>query len=700
MECGSLQHGFPKGQTFVTPVRRTLEPACPTISRLLRSGGKRPVLVESPLFWWKALPTPLYDAALGAIACRMATIRRLPETLINRIAAGEVVERPASALKELVENAIDAEATAIAIRLTEGGLAGIEVTDDGCGMSADAIALALERHATSKLPDERIEQVTTLGFRGEALPSIASVSRLTIESRERGAEEGWRRVVDHGALAGEGPAALPPGTRIRVEQLFGKVPARRKFLRSPRAEYAACLDIVRRLAMARPDVGFTLEHDGRRVLAVQPGESAAERVARIIARELAEDGVIIDLTRDSHGGPVRLTGVAGLPTFNRGVADHQYLFVNGRPVRDKLLIGAVRGAYAEMLARDRHAVLALFLDVPPGDVDVNVHPAKTEVRFADPAFIRGFIVSGLRHALDNGGGRTAQSRFNGGPTHPGMTNWQAEPIAPHAPQSPTLASLFARQSAPPSPGSPSPGNWAPNRVSEAGQAWRAYEADQFAPQPLAPSARAEAAHEAPPAAAAHPLGVARGQVASAYIIAEAEDGLVIVDQHAAHERITLERLRAAGTGEGLAAAQALLLPEVVELDEPDCNRLEDAAPALAQHGLLVERFGPAAMLVRSVPTALSGSAIPALLRDIADDLAHNGPNSDGGALLLPERLDAVLATMACHGSVRSGRALSVAEMNALLREMEVTPRSGQCNHGRPTWVKLAHADIEKLFGRR
>ena len=634
----------------------------------------------------------------------MATIRRLPDALINRIAAGEVVERPASALKELVENAVDSGAGNIAIRLTDGGLQGIEVTDDGCGMAPEAIALALERHATSKLPDENIEQVVTLGFRGEALPSIASVSRLTIESRphqpgpgaesrEQATSEGWRRVVDHGELAGEGPAALPPGTRIRVEQLFAKVPARRKFLRSARAEYAACLDIVRRLAMARPEIGFTLEHDGRRVLAVQPDETMAQRVARIIARELAEDGVLIDLAREGTSGPVRLTGVAGLPTFNRGVADHQYLFVNGRPVRDKLLVGAVRGAYAEMLARDRHAVLALFLEVPPEDVDVNVHPAKTEVRFRDPAFIRGFIVSGLRHARDLGGGRTAQS-----PAAPAMASWQAEPIHDARAEQPTLASLFARQHAPPTGGAAS--NWAPNRVNEAGQVWRGYEAAVMAPADpssadMHPAARAESADGAVPLAAAHPLGVARGQVAGAYIIAEAEDGLVIVDQHAAHERITLERLRAAGTGTSLAAAQALLLPEVVELDAPDCDRLEEAATALAAHGLAVERFGPSAVLVRSVPTALAGGDVAALLRDIADDLAHNG-----AALLLPERLDAVLATMACHGSVRSGRALSVAEMNSLLREMEVTPRSGQCNHGRPTWVKLAHGDIEKLFGRK
>ncbi|PKB25407.1 DNA mismatch repair protein MutL [Novosphingobium kunmingense] len=599
----------------------------------------------------------------------MPVIRRLPENLVNRIAAGEVVERPASALKELVENAIDAGSRSILVRLTAGGVDGIEVIDDGCGMTPDEIALALERHATSKLPDEAIEQVVTLGFRGEALPSIASVARLTLESRPRGSGEGWRRMVDHGEVVAEGPAALPPGTRITVDSLFGKVPARRKFLRSARSEYAACLDVVRRLAMARPEVGFTLEHDGRRVLAVQPDEALAARVARIVARELAEDGVAIDLER----GPVRLTGVAGLPTFNRGVADHQFLFVNGRPVKDRLLVGAVRGAYADMLARDRHAVLALFLDVPADEVDVNVHPAKTEVRFRDPAFIRGFLVSGLRHALEGAGQKSAQA-----PAGSAMGMWQTEPIARAPEAAPALSSLFARE-------------YGSAGVREAGQAWRGYEQAIMAP----PQGRAELAEERVEPASSHPLGVARGQVARTYIVAEAEDGLVIVDQHAAHERLVLERLKAAGAQDAVTAAQALLIPEVVELDEPDCDRVEAAAPHLARFGLALERFGPTALLVRTVPAALGKGDVQALVRDVADDLAQNGD-----ALLLGERLDHVLATMACHGSVRAGRALSVAEMNALLREMEVTPRSGQCNHGRPTWVKLAHGDIEKLFGRR
>ncbi|VWX51493.1 DNA mismatch repair endonuclease MutL [Novosphingobium sp. 9U] len=597
----------------------------------------------------------------------MPEIRRLPDDLVNRIAAGEVVERPASALKELVENAIDAGSRTIAVRLASGGLDLIEVTDDGCGMGSAEIALALERHATSKLPDERIEMVATLGFRGEALPSIASVARLTIESRARGSEEGWRRAVDHGSVSGDGPAALPPGTRIRVEDLFGRVPARRKFLRSPRAEYAACLDVVRRLAMARPEIGFTLEHDGRRALATQPEEALAARVARLVARELAEDGIVIEAER----GAARLTGVAGLPTFNRGVADHQYLFVNGRPVKDRLLIGAVRGAYADMLARDRHAVLALFLDVPPEEVDVNVHPAKTEVRFRDPAFVRGFVVGALRHALEGQGQRSAQA-----PAADAMAAWQVEPFVP---PTPSLQSLFAREHAATG-----------NAVREESAAWRGFEPAVTAP----PAARAEAAAPEAPAAE-YPLGVARGQVAGTYIVAEAQDGLVIVDQHAAHERLVLERLKAAGAEEAMQRSQALLLPEVVELEEPDCDRLEDKATDLARFGLVVERFGPGAMLVRAVPSVLGKADAASLVRDIADDLARHGD-----ALLLGEKLDLVLATMACHGSVRAGRALSVAEMNALLREMERTPRSGQCNHGRPTWVKLQHSDIEKLFGRK
>ena len=601
------------------------------------------------------------------------SIRRLPEHLVNRIAAGEVVERPASALKELVENAIDAGAERISVRLSGGGLAGIEVIDDGCGMAPDEIALALERHATSKLPDDAIDAVETLGFRGEALPSIASVSTLRIESRVRGAD-GWSRTVDNGRVTGEGPTALPPGTRVRMEGLFERVPARRKFMRSARSESAACADAVKRLAMARPEIGFTLEHDGRRVFGVVPGESRPERVAALTDRALAENSVAIDYGR----GAVRLGGVAGLPTFNRGVADHQYLFVNGRPVRDRLLVGAVRGAYQDLLARDRHPVVALFIDLPLSEVDVNVHPAKTEVRFRDPGMIRGMIVAGLRDALDRAGHRSSQaarpvswtSEFSSPPVIPSQAGIRN--LRPFENMDYRAANTVSRLRG--------------NDIGRVGDGRLDFNA--------APAARAEIAEQAVPEGQNFPLGVARGQVASTYIVAEAEDGLVLVDQHAAHERLVLERMRRAMANGGVAR-QALLLPEVVELDEAACDRLEERAGELAEMGLEIERFGPKALLIRATPALLGQGDAKGLVTDLADELA-----AFETTVSLKEKLDRVAATMACHGSVRAGRILSVAEMNALLREMEVTPHSGQCNHGRPTWVKLGHGDIEKLFGRK
>jgi len=599
------------------------------------------------------------------------SIRRLPEHLVNRIAAGEVVERPASALKELIENAIDAGATRIAIVLAGGGRDRIEVADDGGGMARDEIALALERHATSKLPDDAIEDVTTLGFRGEALPSIASVARLQIESRSRGAD-GWSITIDNGAKAAEGPAAIPPGTRVMVDALFDRVPARRKFLRSERSEYAACLDVVKRLAMARPEIGFTLDHDGRRALTLPPGEDRPARVAALTSRELADNSLGVDFEREG----VRLGGVAGLPTFNRGVADHQYLFVNGRPVKDRLLIGAVRGAYQDLLARDRHPVLALFLQVPADQVDVNVHPAKTEVRFRDPGMIRGLIVGGLRRALDEAGHRSAQR-----PSAAALGNWHQEGGHPRPFHEGVEGSYAGALFSPFTPSWRGPGGGSSLSVADV-------QRDYF------PQARAEAATEPVSDAKNHPLGVARGQVAATYIVAEAEDGLVLVDQHAAHERLVLERMNRAMANGGVAR-QALLLPEVVELDEPACDRLEARFAELEEMGLELERFGPRAILVRATPALLGAGDAKGLVTDLADELA-----AFDSALSLKERLDHVAATMACHGSVRAGRILSVAEMNALLREMEVTPHSGQCNHGRPTWVKLAHGDIEKLFGRK
>ncbi len=576
------------------------------------------------------------------------SIRRLPSELVDRIAAGEVVERPASALKELIENALDAGARNITIRLSGGGIGLIEIVDDGSGMSLADMKLALERHATSKLPDDSIDRVTSFGFRGEALPSIASVSRLTLESRERGAD-GWRVETDHGRKTAEGPAALPPGTRVRVEDLFEKVPARRKFLRSARSEYAASLDAVKRLAMARPDVAFTLEHDGRRIFALQPAEAPA-RVATLLAAELERHGVGIDCVRDGLG----LTGVVSLPTFNRGVADQQFLFVNSRPVKDRLLVGALRAAYRDLIARDRHPIAALFLEVPLDEVDVNVHPAKTEVRFRDAAAVRGLIIGGIRSVLDVESHRSAAREQSAAPVV-----WTSDL------------------------GQPAPAASPPVGIREERALFTGIRVD--------PAARAEPAVDP---VQSYPLGVARGQVARTYIVAEAEDGLVIVDQHAAHERLVLERLRAARAG-GSVPRQDLLLPEVVELEEPDCDRLEGAFAELAGLGLELERFGPTSVLVRSVPAALKGPDVGKLLADLAGEIAELG-----SALSLQERLDRLEATIACHGSVRAGRVLSVAEMNALLREMEVTPRSGQCNHGRPTWVKLAHGDIEKLFGRK
>ena len=619
------------------------------------------------------------------------SIRRLPEHLVNRIAAGEVVERPASALKEIVENALDAGATRLSIRLSGGGLDRIEVSDDGCGMDSADMALALERHATSKMPDDdAIENVATLGFRGEALPSIASVARLSIDSRRQGGE-GWNRTVDNGQLVAEGPAALPPGTRVTIEQLFAKVPARRKFLRSAKAEYAACLDIVRRLAMAHPAVAFALEHDGRRTLGVQAGDAREERVAALTDRALADNHVIISLAREG----VRLSGVASIPTYNRGVGDHQYLFVNGRPVRDRLLIGALRGAYADFLARDRHPAAVLFLDIDPLYVDVNVHPAKAEVRFRDPALVRGLIVGALRHALAGAGHRASTTvataaldsirtqggspfQFRADPSPAGFSAWREGGWAPPRPQVlPGLSDVSARVET--------------GFGDVLSQAYDAVQNTDGAPR--YPQAGDYAA-AAPFDPVDFPLGAARAQVHETYIVAQTRDGMVIVDQHAAHERLVYERMKGEMESGGVAR-QALLLPEVVDLDPAEAERVIARAEELATLGLIVESFGPGAVLVRETPALLGKTDAAGLVRDIADDLAENGQ-----ALALKERLEEVCSTMACHGSVRAGRRLNGAEMNALLREMEATPHSGQCNHGRPTYVELKLADIERLFGRR
>lgn len=585
-------------------------------------------------------------------------IRRLPDHLVNQIAAGEVVERPAAALKELVENALDAGARRIAVTLGEGGLAHIAVEDDGCGMSAAELRLAVERHATSKLPtDDALGHIATLGFRGEALPSIASVARLAITSRVADAD-GWRLVIDHGVVVADGPAAGAPGTRVTVDGLFERVPARRKFLKSARAEYAACLDTVRRLALAAPSVAFSVDHDGRRTLdatARDDGDAAARtaRVGDVLGRDFAINCAPVAHVRDT----LALAGLAGLPTFNHATPGHQYLFVNGRPVRDRALIGAVRGAYTDLLARARHPAVALFVSVPADAVDVNVHPAKTEVRFADPAAVRALIVGGVRRALDAWSGASA-------------TTVAAAAIGRfHAPRFATAGAGRAAAIV------------AEARMAFAGAIPAA--TPESSPPPVI------AAREAMP-----PLGRARAQLHGMWIVAETADGLILVDQHAAHERVMLERLNGARLG-ATPPSQPLLLPEIVELDEPAADRVEAAAADLAAFGLDVDRFGPAAVVVRALPAALGQADAGAIVRDLAAELLEWG-----AAPGLKERLDGVAATLACHASVRAGRALSVAEMDALLRQMEATPHAGQCNHGRPTYVRLAKCDIEKLFGRR
>ncbi len=586
-------------------------------------------------------------------------IRRLDEGTINRIAAGEVVERPASAVKELIENALDAGAARIDVAISAGGADLILVEDDGEGMSADDLALAVERHATSKLSGDDLSNIQTMGFRGEALPSIGAVARLSIASRTADGEAHEIR-VDGGHVDGPAPAGFRArgqhGTRVEVRELFFATPARLKFLKSARSEDLATLEIVKRLAMARPDVGFTLTLDGRRALDL-PAEAdffsgRLNRLAKIMGRDFGDNAAPVSVERDG----VKMAGFAGLPTYNRANSAMQFLFVNGRPVRDKLLIGAVRGAYADFLARDRHPALALFLECDPAFVDVNVHPAKTEVRFRDAGLVRGLIVSALKHALAQAGHRASTT------------------VAGDA-----LASLRSGAYVYQEP-RPSQGMF---------DAAREYHAPLFAP---GVSARVE---EAPADAMADtPLGAARAQLHETYIVAQTRDGIVIVDQHAAHERLVYEKMKQAMADGGIAR-QPLLIPEVVDLDPAEVGRVAARAGELAELGLVVEPFGPDAVVVREVPAMLGKLDIKGLLRDLADDIAETG-----SALSLKERLEEVAGTLACHTSVRAGRRLNAEEMNALLREMEATPHSGQCNHGRPTYVELKLSDIERLFGRR
>lgn len=599
-------------------------------------------------------------------------------TLVNRIAAGEVIERPAAAVKELVENALDAEADRIEISLEQGGKSRIVVVDDGVGMDAEMLALAIQRHATSKLPDDDLVDIRTLGFRGEALPSIGAVSRMTLTSRPADADAAWTMTVDGGMVGTPEPAAHPPGSRVEIRDLFYATPARLKFLKTDRSELITVLDVVDRLAMAHPNVAFRVSDSG----AVKRDYPACvadltehgsddrddavslKRLAAVMNRDFADNALPIHAVREG----ITLTGFAGLPTLNRATAQAQFLFVNGRPVRDRLVIGAVRAAYQDFLARDRHPMVALFLDCPAAEVDVNVHPAKAEVRFRDAALVRGLIVSALRHALAEAGHRASTTVATGAlsamrPGAGGSGGGYGYPAAAYRPSAGLAEAALAYQ----------------------------------APIGLAPAARADDAPDvdrAPAPLRDYPLGAARAQLHETYVIAQTADGLIIVDQHAAHERLVYERMKQALAESGIAR-QGLLIPEVVELDEAGAERLAGRAEELAEFGLVIERFGREAIVVRETPTLLGQTDVAGLIRDLADELLvlDDCPS-------LKEKLEQVCGTMACHGSVRAGRRLTTDEMNALLRQMEATPHSGQCNHGRPTYVELHLGDIERLFGRR
>ena len=603
-------------------------------------------------------------------------IRQLSAETINRIAAGEVVERPASAVKELVENAIDAGATQIEIVTSGGGLSLIRVTDDGFGMSADDLSLAVERHATSKLSEEDLFDIRSLGFRGEALPSIGSIARLDVRSKPRGASEGRGIVVERGAKSAVTPAALNNGTVVEVRDLFSATPARLKFMKTERAENMAISETVRRLAMAHPEIGFVLQTGERAALVLSKGaatsESLLERLGRIMGAEFMDDALEVKGGGSGPSGPMRVFGFAGLPTLHRQDSGQQYLFVNGRPVKDRLLIGAVKAAYGDLIPKGRSPYLALFLEVTPTDLDVNVHPTKAEVRFRDAGRVRSLLIGAIRAALEAGGHRasaqggvlTVESFEVGGPP-PGLPHrWGGEVV--------------------PSPqgGGDRGGGFA--------------EATQAAFTPLA-SPSADARASAMPLREdllERPLGAARAQVHENYIVAQTKDGLVIVDQHAAHERLVYERLKAALANGGVAT-QGLLIPAIVNLDDDDVDGLIEKAAELSELGLVLEGFGQGAVIVRETPALLGDTDIEGLVKDLAGEI-----RADGTARSLKDRLEAIASRMACHGSVRSGRRLTGEEMNALLRQMEATPYSGQCNHGRPTYVSLKLADIDRLFGRR
>jgi DNA mismatch repair protein MutL len=606
------------------------------------------------------------------------TIRLLPSTTVNRIAAGEVVERPASAIKELVENSIDAGAKRIDVIIRDGGRTFLSVSDDGSGMSAEDLSLAVERHATSKLPNDDLENIRTLGFRGEALPSIGSVSRMTMTSRVQDSESAWMISLEGGEKSEPIPAALSHGTTIEVRDLFYATPARLKFLKSPKTENAHALDAIKRLAMAHPDIAFTVGDTARTMLKLPQAQgdflsARLDRLDAIMGNAFAANALPIDAEREG----IHLSGHIGLPTLNRGNAALQFLFVNGRPVKDKLLFGAVRGAYRDFLAHSRHPLLALFIDIPSDSLDVNVHPAKTEVRFKDAGLVRGLIVSALRHALAEAGHRASTT----------VSDQALGAMRPHTGATPMYqASYGGNQNR---PGAPSFG------LHEAARAFQTpLGTDSLNHLDTALSVQHVSGKNIQEVSGDWPLGVARAQLHETYIVAQTDDGIVIVDQHAAHERLVYEDMKKGLEEDGIKR-QGLLIPEVVEMDEAAADRIAARADELAELGLVIEAFGTGAIVVRETPAMLGEIDIQGLIKDLADDLAECDE-----ALSLKEQLAHVSGTMACHGSVRAGRRLNGDEMNALLRQMEITPHSGQCNHGRPTYVELKLADIEKLFGRR
>lgn len=627
------------------------------------------------------------SSPLPTVAARaLPHIRLLPDQLVNQIAAGEVIERPAAVVKELVENAIDAGATRIEVHLRDGGQSLIKVVDNGCGMGPDDLLLATERHATSKLPDDDLVNIRALGFRGEALPSIASISRFSITSRRAQDETAHQLKIEGGVKSAIAPAAGSQGTIIEVRDLFYATPARLKFLKTPRTESGHAQEVMMRLAMAHPLVSFSLVEEGRTPLHWPASASMADRLAAILGRNFQENALEVDAERP----PLHLKGYISLPTLNEATQRHQYLFVNGRPVRDRQLLGAVRAAYMDVLAHDRHPLVALFLTLPPELVDVNVHPAKAEVRFQDGQVVRGLIVSALRQALQRGGVEGAQRT--------------ATTVGGSLLQQVVLPASFTARSATASGGYgqvlPQP-NYVSPELADRNFAYQAPLdlGAQAQPQARLPHTlnQADAPDFTPVADTAmenYPLGSAVAQLHNTYIVAQTSVGMVLIDQHAAHERLVWERMKAQMAEKGVAR-QALLLPEVIELPAPDLSRLLDETEALGQLGLVIEGFGQGAAVVREVPALLAKANVRALIADIVSELAEWGSSQK-----LRGRLEDMLSTMACHGSVRAGRALTITEMNALLREMEATPLSGQCNHGRPTHVHLSLAEVEKLFGRR